>query len=446
MQPVQALPAIEYAERSDPGRDPDKQVNEDACGRAETRFGHLCVVCDGMGGHAAGREAAELALKTIVEMFDSAADGTAPAEVLRAAVEEASRRVHLMPNTEVAMGRPGSTAVALLMHVHGTEIAHVGDSRCYLVHKGQIFRMTRDHSMVQELVDRGLLTPQQAAHHPDANRITRALGMGPDVEVELRSQPVAHVTGDAFVLCSDGLSDLVEDNEILAVVGGEPAAQAVGKLVDLANARGGHDNITVIVLRARETALTNPTSVSPTLPQTSAPHAAPVATAIAGDSGATPTLLESPLHPAAGVPLSAPSPPSTRATSQATGADDRPLGPTAPPSSRLARALRRRHPAVVAGLLLALAAVAILGAMLAEEVTERSGKRNATSPASRPEPAHGDAAAAVALADAMTTLAPDPIVIPPPTTPTEPIAPLEPPIKPAPTKGKHAEPPRPKSD
>src|SRR5215469_7382047 len=176
------LPAVEYAERSDPGRDPEKQVNEDACGQRETRFGHLCVVCDGMGGHAGGREAAELGLETIFEAFDEAPDATPPAQVLRAAIEEANRRVHVMRTSEVGFGRPGCTVVAALMHARGTEVAHVGDSRAYHVHGGQIFRLTRDHSLVQELVDRGLLTPQQAANHPDANRITRALGMAAEVE------------------------------------------------------------------------------------------------------------------------------------------------------------------------------------------------------------------------------------------------------------------------
>ncbi|HEX3771179.1 MAG TPA: protein phosphatase 2C domain-containing protein, partial [Polyangiaceae bacterium] len=242
------LPAVEYAGRSDPGRDPSKQVNEDAGGHRETRLGHLVVVCDGMGGHASGREAAELALSTIFEMFDQAPDGVQPGAVLRGAIEEASRRVYAMPTTE-AGGRPGSTVVGILLHPYGTEVAHVGDSRVYLVHEGQIARVTRDHSIVQEMVDRGLLTLEQAASHPDANRITRALGMAPEVEVELRPVPVHHVTGDAFVLCSDGLSDLVADAEILQTVASEPAAQAVGKLVDLANARGGHDNITVLVLR-----------------------------------------------------------------------------------------------------------------------------------------------------------------------------------------------------
>src|SRR5258708_34256551 len=129
MEPALVLPAVEYAERSDPGRDPDKQVNEDACGHRETRFGHLCVVCDGMGGHAAGREAAELALPTIFEAFDRAREGDEPAQALRAAVEEASRRVYGMHSSEVAVGRPGSTVVAVLMDASGTQVAHVGDSR-----------------------------------------------------------------------------------------------------------------------------------------------------------------------------------------------------------------------------------------------------------------------------------------------------------------------------
>src|SRR5579862_1161487 len=116
MEPATDLPAVEYAERSDPGRDPTKQVNEDACGHRETRLGHLCVVCDGMGGHAAGREAAELALATIFETFEHAPEGSAPATVLRAAIEEASRRVFAMPTSEVALGRPGSTVVAVLLH------------------------------------------------------------------------------------------------------------------------------------------------------------------------------------------------------------------------------------------------------------------------------------------------------------------------------------------
>src|SRR5579863_6032505 len=111
MDPLPGLPAIEYAARTHPGRDPDKQVNEDACGYRETRLGHLCVVCDGMGGHAAGREAAELAISAIAQTFDRTSDGAGPAETLRTAINYANRAVHTMETREVAFGRPGCTVV-----------------------------------------------------------------------------------------------------------------------------------------------------------------------------------------------------------------------------------------------------------------------------------------------------------------------------------------------
>jgi serine/threonine protein phosphatase PrpC len=399
MQPALDLPAVEYAERTDPGRDPAKQVNEDACGRRETRFGHLCVVCDGMGGHAAGREAAQLALSTIFEVFDSTPEGVAPAEVLRVAIAEASRRVHTMPASEAALGRPGSTVVAVLMHGQGTEIAHVGDSRVYLVHEGQIVRATRDHSVVQEMVDRGLLTRDQAAHHPDANRITRALGMAPEVEAEVRPQPVHHVTGDAFVLCSDGLSDLVVDHEILDILDGVPAAQAVGKLVDLANARGGHDNITVVVLRARTTALAYSGAVAPTVAQTGV--AQPPRTIPSSDA----TFVEPPRDRPTEVPH-----PTV------------PLEPTVPPSEQPDRERARGKPSLIVGLVLALVAAAVLADLLASHLAERRGKMNTPS---RPPQASGPADASVAAEP--TPLVPESVVLPPdPASSTEMIAPLEP--------------------
>jgi protein phosphatase len=248
------LPAIEFAQRSDPGRDPTKQVNEDAAGHRETRFGHLCVVCDGMGGHSGGREASNAALARIFEVFEQAPADAIPRELLRDAIHHANVRVRALGSEESLEGRPGSTVVAVLLHARGTEVAHAGDSRAYLIHEGQIFQLTRDHSMVQQMVDAHMLTPAQAAVHPDANKITRALGIDDDVEVELRAAPVPHVAGDTFILCSDGLTDLVESPEILQIASADPPAQAAGKLVDLANARGGHDNITVQILRARVSA------------------------------------------------------------------------------------------------------------------------------------------------------------------------------------------------
>jgi serine/threonine protein phosphatase PrpC len=399
MQPAPSLPAVEYAERSDPGRDPDKQINEDACGHRETRFGHLCVVCDGMGGHAAGREAAELALSTIFETFEAAVEGTPPPQVLRTAIEEASRRVHVMATSEVALGRPGSTTVAILLHRGGTEVAHIGDSRAYLVHGAQIFRVTRDHSIVQELVDHGLLTADQASRHHDANRITRALGMAPEVEAEMRPEPVAHAAGDAFVLCSDGLSDLVEDPEILAIVERESTTEATGKLVDLANARGGHDNITVLVLRAREGA-------SPA----ATPGASTTATAVMPSTSApAPTLID----PSPALPTEPAIPPS------------RELEPTPPPPSPSALAVARtQSPTVVAALALALGAFMLLGAVLVVHVAERRGKRNASNASNEPAP---NAAPADAGQDGPTPLLPESIVVPMVSASSSvPIPPLEP--------------------
>jgi protein phosphatase len=262
------LPPVEIAQKTDPGRDPAKQVNEDMCGHRETAFGHLLVVCDGMGGHAGGREASTLALETIFSVFAAAHVSSRPPDVLRSSIEEANRRVYAMEVAEEGGARPGSTVVALLIHSEGTEVAHVGDSRCYRIHGATVTQLTKDHSMVQKLVDANVITPEQAAVHPDANKILRALGIQAEVEVEVMREPVAHVAGDAFVLCSDGLSDLVSPEEILQIAGATPPPQAVGQLVALANARGGHDNITVQIVKTRESAVASSARVAATILET----------------------------------------------------------------------------------------------------------------------------------------------------------------------------------
>jgi protein phosphatase len=327
METKLSLPPVEFAQRSDPGRDPDKQINEDSCGYMETRFGHLGVVCDGMGGHEKGREASNLAVKAILETFEASPVredvpiGVRGRELLRQAIVAANQKVYELGGA-MKHARPGSTVVAVLVHAEGTEIAHAGDSRCYLVHGGQIFQVTKDHSMVQKMVDAQLLTPAQAAAHPDANRILRALGSAPDVDVEVRAQSILHVAGDAFVLCSDGLSDLVEPPEILEITTSAPAQQAAGQLVDLANARGGHDNISVLILRARVSVGGAREPVSPTV---------------------TETLIQ------------IPSPASLRAP-----ASERPRVPLAPsgrPFAALAPPRRRPPLAVVLGMVLAVVGV-----------------------------------------------------------------------------------------
>jgi PPM family protein phosphatase len=247
---------IDFAQSSDPGRDPNKQVNEDSCGYAETRFGHLAVLCDGMGGHYGGREASNTAIKTIFEMFEQMPLSMVPAHALKSAIEEAGRRVYLLGGPPENRTRPGSTVVAMLLHDRGLDVAHVGDSRAYIIRSNQIYPLTRDHSMVQGMIDAGMLTEETAMGHPDSNKITRALGMKPEVDVELRPEVMELFAGDVLLQSSDGLTDLALGRDILGATRQALASggveHACTMLVKMANDRGGHDNITVQMVRVAE--------------------------------------------------------------------------------------------------------------------------------------------------------------------------------------------------
>lgn len=249
---------IEVAQLSDPGRDPNKQINEDSCGYAQTRLGHLCVLCDGMGGHYGGQEASRRAITTIFEQIEQAPAGSTPAQALKHSIEVAARRVYELGGPVENKVRPGSTVVAMLLHDDGLEVAHVGDSRAYAIRSGQIYPLTRDHSMVQAMIDAGFITEEQAIGHPDSNKITRALGMKPDVDVELRPEPMELFAGDILITASDGLTDLALAKDILGATRQALASggleHACTQLVRMANDRGGHDNITVQMVRIVQTA------------------------------------------------------------------------------------------------------------------------------------------------------------------------------------------------
>jgi protein phosphatase len=146
----------------------------------------------------------------------------------------------------------------MLLHDGGCDVAHVGDSRAFIIRSGQIYPLTRDHSMVQAMIDAGFLTEEQAIGHPDANKITRALGMKPDVEVEVRPEPMELFAGDLLLTTSDGLTDLALNKDILGATKQSLASggleHACQQLVRMANDRGGHDNITVQLVRITMTA------------------------------------------------------------------------------------------------------------------------------------------------------------------------------------------------
>jgi serine/threonine protein phosphatase PrpC len=258
---------VDFAELSDPGRDPAKQVNEDSCGFEETSSGLLAVVCDGMGGHTGGRAASQTAVRAILQQVAAAPPTAAPDQVLGAAIEAAGTAVFAVGGDAPEDTRPGSTCAAALLTDSGLTVAHVGDSRVMLIRSGHLTRLTRDHSMVREMIDAGVLTEAEADHHPDANKITRALGMAPQVAVEVQPSVVGLLPNDVLLLTSDGVTDLVSDPELLAVVGSPPTldpAAVCQELVRLGNARGGHDNLTVQVLRVLEVQQSRP-AAAPTI-------------------------------------------------------------------------------------------------------------------------------------------------------------------------------------
>jgi len=205
--------------------------------------GTLIVVADGMGGHSAGEVASGLAVEVVTRVYYEGKGD--PQSALKKAFREANRVIHKAAAEDESKAGMGTTCTALVLQ-NGTAIsAHVGDSRLYLIREGGIYLMTEDHSAVMEMVKAGLITLEQARHHPEKNVILRAMGSHPEVEVTTWQEPFPVRTGDRFLLCSDGLYDLVENDEIKqAVETAEPRA-ACERLIALAKERGGHDNISV---------------------------------------------------------------------------------------------------------------------------------------------------------------------------------------------------------
>lgn len=244
--------AITASFRSDIGR--HREVNEDCWlleqPREEAVLGQkgiLALVADGMGGHAAGDVASKLAASVIrAKYYDSAAP---PAPALEEALHVANRALYQMATRQAHLRGMGTTCTALVLWNDVALSAQVGDSRLYLVRDAQIYLMSEDHSAVMEMVRRGAMSLADARQHEDKNIILRALGPQPNVEVSVWQTPFPLHAGDQFVLCSDGLYDLVRDDEIQQTVCTLAPAEACEQLIALANERGGHDNITAGVIR-----------------------------------------------------------------------------------------------------------------------------------------------------------------------------------------------------
>ncbi|MCC6147393.1 MAG: serine/threonine-protein phosphatase [Anaerolineaceae bacterium] len=243
--------------------------NEDRFGVSAYQIGEktpipvlLAVLSDGIGGHRAGEVAAEIAVNLISERV-AQSDGRHPAMLLQQAIIDASAEIYEEAQSKPEQQGMGATCVAALVRGDQLFAATVGDSRLYLLRAGQIRKLSTDHTWIQEALDAGLLSPSDVEGHPNAHVIRRYLGSPNQPQVDLRlrfsnnetsaqsegNQGAHLLPDDILLLCSDGLSDLVKDEEILEALESNPLNDAVGKLVDLANERGGHDNITIIALR-----------------------------------------------------------------------------------------------------------------------------------------------------------------------------------------------------
>lgn len=237
---------------TDPGR--TRKNNEDAF-LADPAL-RLCAVADGMGGYAAGEVASRTAVEVLkrglsrrveeMEAVDARGDSWQVQALLEQAAQEACAEVHSLARERAEYQGMGTTLAALWLSPRRAFLAHVGDSRIYLIREGEAHLLTEDHSLVKELLRQGRLTEQEAREFPYPNAVTRAVGPHPVVEVDTLDLEVA--AGDRFLLCSDGLHRYLADDEVVGLVSGREPREAVEAMVRLANERGGADNITAVVV------------------------------------------------------------------------------------------------------------------------------------------------------------------------------------------------------
>ncbi len=251
---------IEFAELTDTGR--VREHNEDAIG-SNPDIG-LMVLADGMGGYNAGEVASGIAVQIVTELASEAAEREElnnidphsglmrQSIILRDAVYRSNKIIFQTAQSQTHCEGMGTTIVAAMFYDDKVSIAHVGDSRCYRLRGGQLDQMTLDHSLLQELVDRGFYSQEEAQRSTNRNYVTRALGVEPTVEVEVHEYEV--LPDDVYLLCSDGLPDMVEDDDIhLTISTFNASLDVVGQqLIDLANDHGGRDNVSVMLAQVKE--------------------------------------------------------------------------------------------------------------------------------------------------------------------------------------------------
>jgi len=243
---------LEFVTRSDTGL--VRAANEDAV--AVSAAHGLAVLADGMGGYSAGEVASNIATTVICQAVEKrlgkrawrrAPDAGAVRQLLASAVEFANDAILASARRQPEHAGMGTTLVVGLFHHDQITIAHVGDSRAYRLRQGRLEQLTHDHSLLQEELDAGLISPEQARFADHKNLVTRAVGIEPALAVEIHEHQVA--AGDLYLLCSDGLSDMLAEEEIAELARDADLQHAADALVQRANQHGGHDNISVILAR-----------------------------------------------------------------------------------------------------------------------------------------------------------------------------------------------------
>ena len=226
-----------------------RQLNQDFIYLSETPIGNLpnvFIVADGMGGHNAGDYASRYAVETVVEEIGASFEKN-PVKIMGRAIDKANAMIRQKAREDVSLNGMGTTMVIATCMGRYLEVANVGDSRLYVVHENRIEQVTQDHSLVEEMVRMGGIDRARARKHPDKNMITRAIGARDYIEADFFNLELQ--TGDMILLCSDGLTNMIEDDIIYRILtNGRSLKNRVEELVETANQNGGKDNISVIVI------------------------------------------------------------------------------------------------------------------------------------------------------------------------------------------------------
>lgn len=229
-----------------------RELNEDYIYTSATSIGilpNLLVVADGMGGHNAGDYASKHTVEKVVEVIESLIDEKDIVKVINTAIEKANEYIYKCSLEDESLRGMGTTLVVATVIGNELTVANVGDSRLYIVNE-EMNQITKDHSLVEEMISLGGIAPDEARNHPDKNIITRAIGVKPDVNVDIFTTNVGE--GDTLLLCSDGLTNMIEDKDIQSIVLEYGVKEATEKLIEKANENGGRDNIAVILAKPLE--------------------------------------------------------------------------------------------------------------------------------------------------------------------------------------------------